>query len=713
MAETLSNANMESLLTILIESVKDIRAWEDVSVPGDRLNMLITDLEDVTSDLKSCQSDWKTATQQAEDGAKKVAEKSQQLEEREKQMKIEQQQLERRRVELETNEKMFEERRAELEKQEKLLQQQSANLEQTDRNCKHEQARLQTEATVIESAKSEVQQAQIKLEARTDAAEQVERANNQRSNELREREATIKFIHNSALAWNENVNKNLAALKEDRAALKEDRAALKEDLAALKEERAVLKEELDEDKQVKAAILEKHRRMKKSRDNLLSISQSCTTQYRSMQTSLQDLVNFEDGERQTLAGLRVDMTSLSTALNEQAQEAKGIAKEIDVAEKNLRSLVTSTERQLLGLSTNIGKLSTNIGNVTEASAELNEVSSKIGNVTEISSGLDEVSSKIGNVTEVSTGLDEVSAKIQQLKPTVTATIGELTGSLLKVRADNRRIQEVDYSASRFSENLAKRILGPASPEKPISKRRRHARQRSVGSAEMLTSVERPEPLPADILDTVPSPRGQGRLAVVDNQQRGNDASSPVRRPFAATRTPSGGHGLLRSSVGSQSALHSQPSSLIDPATATAERSSQSAMIPSSQSGASTTDIPALSDASDEVKQVWAHIEFPANWDAETSKLLLAGLNKNTGRKTPPRYRPAGLLNLAATQTICLRRKLAKTSPALDNGDAKCCSDCKARKIQCISVTFVAEGLANVDYDPDSEEKRWKLTIREV
>ena len=71
-----------------------------------------------------------------------------------------------------------------------------------------------------------------------------------------------------------------------------------------------------------------------------------------------------------------------------------------------------------------------------------------------------------------------------------------------------------------------------------------------------------------------------------------------------------------------------------------------------------------------------------------------------------------MLNSAAAHPICLRRKLKKVNPALDNGDAKCCSDCKARTIQCVSVTFVAEGLANVEYDPDSGEKRWKLTIRE-
>ena len=51
--------------------------------------------------------------------------------------------------------------------------------------------------------------------------------------------------------------------------------------------------------------------------------------------------------------------------------------------------------------------------------------------------------------------------------------------------------------------------------------------------------------------------------------------------------------------------------------------------------------------------------------------------------------------------------------ALDNGDDKSCSNCKAKLWPCVRVSFVADDLANVEYDKDGEEKRWKLTIREV
>ena len=44
-AEDLGNVNMERLLTSLIEPVKAIRNWGDFQVPGDRLNMLIADIE--------------------------------------------------------------------------------------------------------------------------------------------------------------------------------------------------------------------------------------------------------------------------------------------------------------------------------------------------------------------------------------------------------------------------------------------------------------------------------------------------------------------------------------------------------------------------------------------------------------------------------------------------------------------------------------------
>ncbi|KAK0511345.1 hypothetical protein JMJ35_005918 [Cladonia borealis] len=353
--------------------------------------------------------------------------------------------------------------------------------EQTKLATKNEQARLHNEAAVIESAKPEVLQAQINLEAREDAAEKVEKANSRRSNGLRQRELTQKLTLNSAIALNETVNNNLA----------------------------VVKQELDEDKQVNAVILEKHR-------------------------------------NEAVEGLNDEITALSTTLEKQAPEASGISKERKAVEKDLESILTTTKRQLVGIS------------------------------TKVSSGLEEVSSKIDNVTKRREEEEEEEEEEEAKK------------------------EEDEKKEKR--KNLAKRGLEPASPEEPISKRRRHARQSSVGSAEMLTSVGRLEPLPANILDTVRSPRGQGRVTMVTKLWRADDSSPTRRRPAQTSgtaRTPSGGHGLLRSSVGTQSALHSQPSSSIDPATATGERSSQSAMIPSSQSGPSGTDLADVSEVSEE------------------------------------------------------------------------------------------------------------------
>ena len=730
MAADLGNTSMEALLTEFTELVKN--SVKDQFPQQYKLEGMATILEEVTEELKTYCSDWKAATQQAEDGAKQmterneeleearqkvaqknkeleegkkqmteenekleetkkqIAKKNEELEERRKQIEKEEEHLSKRTSELEAKEKLFEDRRIALDKKEKLLQQQSADLKQTELTSKNEQARLQDEAAVIEYNKSKVDQALSSLDVKTEAAQ---KANVRRTNELRRREELLKHTHQSALALNEMANESLAAAKKEH----------------------------NEDKKLRAILVNKYNMMRKLRSEFLQMLDSWSTNSKNVRTSKEELVNFEVGHREILAGLREEIESLSTALEKQTKEARGISKDIELAGNDFGRLLTSTECQLGGISTKIGNV-TKIGTgLDELSAKvtsgLDEVSSKIDNITKVGTGLDEVSAKIGNVTQVTSGLDEVSAKIQGFQPTAIDTLRELTEAVSKAHADASKAQadSVKHSDSRFKENLAKRRLGPTSPEKPVSKRPRHARHSSVGSADMLTNLERLDPLPENILDTVRSPRGQGRVTRVVYPRREDD-SSPLRQRPAGTSgtasTPSGGHGALGSSIGSQNALHSQPSSSMDLATATGERSSQGAMISSSQSGVSAGDIPALSDASDEVKRIWAHIDFPANWDVETSKMLLQGFNRNISRKTQPRYRPAGLLDSSATHPICLRRKLAKVKPTLDNGDGKCCSDCKTRMIQCVCVSFVAEDLANVEYNPHSQEKRWKLSIRE-
>ena len=134
--------------------------------------------------------------------------------------------------------------------------------------------------------------------------------------------------------------------------------------------------------------------MKQLRVNLLSLSESCTKRYNIIRTSTQELANFEAGERETLIGLNDEITALFTTLEKQAHEASGISKERKAVEKDLESILTTTKRQLVGIS------------------------------TKVSSGLEEVSSKIDNITKVNTGLDEVSVKSQQFQTTIIDTFTE-------------------------------------------------------------------------------------------------------------------------------------------------------------------------------------------------------------------------------------------------------------------------------------------------
>ena len=267
-----------------------------------------------------------------------------------------------------------------------------------------------------------------------------------------------------------------------------------------------------------------------------------------------------------------------------------------------------------------------------------------------------------------TDLKKKEELVQQFQSTVTKALRELTEAVPKAQADAQR-SLVNYDVSRFEAIRAKRGLGPTSP-KPPPKRRRYAPQSSVGSGEMPTDTSR------------------------------------------TVSTPSGAQGLLGSSIGSSSSMN--------PATATATRqtifnpesSSPGTLIQSSQSTVSATCPPGLSGASNEVKDVWRQIEFPADWDAGASQTLLHGFNKATNKKTPPNYRPAGLLDYSSTQPNCFLCRVSKIKSALDNSDGKSCSNCKAKNWPCVRVSFMTDDLANVEYDEDGEEKRWKLTIRE-
>ena len=676
----------------------------------DKLEQMADVLEGVTDELRTYCSSWKTATQQAEDGARqmaqgieeiektkkhmaekneelekdrrRIAEEDEQLEERRKQIEKKEEQLSQRALELEAKERLFEDRKSELKRKEKVFQQQSAELEQNERNSRDKEARLQAEVKVIASKESELEQKSNALMRRED--------------HIKAATQSLRVTQQTVVAMNESVNQSLAAAKEEH----------------------------DEDKKLLVVIRDKFQRMKKLKESLLHGSDACSKQLATIGNGMKGIHHFEANHAEILARLKQEILSLSTVLDKLSEQARAIPKDIEAAENDFNGLVTGAEHKLSGVSTSIktvsrgivaeterqlGGISTSIktvsrGVVAETERDLSGISTSIQTVsrgvTEASARLDGASSQIGNVTT------ELSAKFQQYQHTTNKTLQELTEAMSKAR--------IDTSISRFEANQAKRGLGPTSPQKPEPKRRRQARQSSVGSAGILTSFGPPEPLPADIADRIPSPRGLGRVVRTENT-RPEVGSSPTPRRQTGTSV---GLVLLGSSTGSQDVLRAQPSSSMDPTTATGENfnpeaSSPGTLIQSSQSTVAATDPPGLAEALEEVKDVWRQIEFPVDWDLSASNTLLQGFNKHTTKKLLARSRPAGLLDGSSVQPNCFLCRVSKMKSVLDNGDDKSCSNCQPKEWKCVRVSFVTEGLADIEYDANSGEKRWKLTVREV
>ena len=704
---------MAALLTDFTKLVQNIVKM-DLS-REEQLEHMAGTLEAVTDELKTYCSSCKTATQQAEDGARQMAQSNEEIEEMKKNMANKNEELEERRRHMAEKEEQLEQRIKQIDEREEQSHEQSnrraSELEARER-------RLDERIADLEQVHSTWKQ----------ESEATHKANIRRSNALERREDQLKTIQQTLFMLNANVNNNLAAVKEEHNA----------------------------NKMLLPVIQTKHQRTRKLKDSLEQTSNSCKKQLEAIRVSTQGINEFETYHAQVLASLREEISSLSTALIKQAEQAKGIPKDIQVAEIEYEKLVTETERRLRRFSasidavtatgsrldavtTKIDKVRTNssqletistkietvaanssqleevstaIDKVTDASSRLDAVTTKIGNVTEDSGRLDRISSKIDNVTNFGNGLDELSTRLQAFQPAVVETLQELTDAMSKAKADASKAEAdasktkadcqrslVHHSVSRYEESRAKRGLGPDSPEKPVSKRRR--RQNSVGSAGMLTDFGPPEPLPEDIVTRIPSPRNRGRVVWVENARREVDISP--------TRTPqSGAQGLLGSSIESSSSM--------DPATATGqtifnpESSSPGTLIQSSQSTDSATCPPGLSRASDEVKDVWRQIEFPIDWDMGASQTLLHGFNK--ANKKTPMSRPAGLLDCSSAQPNCFLCRVLKMKSALDNGNDKSCSNWKVKMWPCVRVSFVADDLANVEYNEDGEEKRWKLTIRE-
>ena len=146
MAEDMSNTNIAAQLA---EFTDLIQSTVTIDMPKDKkLEIMGEILEDVMADLKTYRSRWKTATEQAEDGAKQTAERNEDLEKMKKEMaakiaKLEEderrrveedelleerrtqmeEQLSKRTMELATKERLYDEKKLEQEMREELLQQ--------------------------------------------------------------------------------------------------------------------------------------------------------------------------------------------------------------------------------------------------------------------------------------------------------------------------------------------------------------------------------------------------------------------------------------------------------------------------------------------------------------------------------------------------------------------------------------------------------------
>ena len=569
-----------------------------------------------------------------------------------------------------------------MEKKEQLLQQQSAELKQTELDSRDKEARLQAEATAIASKQSELDRSYKQWKQESDDAMLADKRRStalmRREDHIKAAQQHLKATQETVVAMNENVNMSLAAAKEEH----------------------------DEDKRLLEVVKEKHLKMKKLRQVLRQVLNDCSAKADTIRFSASGIAEFEAQHTEELAGLREEINSLTTALEKQAEKARDIPNDIQAAENDFNHLVTKTERDLGKISTSISTVLRGVDKVTEATSQLDEVPIRIGSVTEASAKLD----------NVSTGLEELSAKFQQFQPRTNEALQELTVALSKARGDAALQQSIRH----FEANKAKRGLGPISPEKPVSKHRRQARQRSVGAAEMLTTFGPPEPLPEDIAERIPSPRGLGRVVRAENARPEVGSPPPLRRRTGT----SGGLNLLDYSTGSQPVLREQASSSLDPATATEQpapehaatsmpaTSSPGTLLQSSQSTVSATAPKGLEEATDEVKDVWRQIEFPENWDLSASDALLRGLKKNIGKGVLKHFRPAGMLDSSSAKPVCLLRRLHKISSKIDNEDGKRCSACKKFDAPCTQACFVTADLAKVAYNAQGQEKRWKLKIRE-
>ena len=500
-------------------------------------------------------------------------------------------------------------------------------------------------------------------------------------------EDTMKPAISIVSAHHEKLQRELDEAEEESEQLKERIEVMR----AEAEDAGTEKERLDQEHQAReesltAEIAELKKMLEAERD----VSKTQNEEHKRETADLK--VRYE--RAQTIAAeeaksLREDISSHTREIDELQDSVTYWREQSDSRREEVGQLQAksrTTERQLRDAQRQVDLLEKELQSEKDAAVAVNERA-------------EQEKESLRNELKVTIGLDEVSAKLQQLQPLMSETVKEVNEVMSTVRADAARVG-LQRSVSRFEENQAKHGLGPTSPEKSSSKRRRQARQSSVGSAGMLTNFGSPEPLPEDLLERVPSQRGYGRAIRRGESARRDHNSSPLGRRTGGTPRTASTLAMDPATIRGQTAI-------FNPAIYIPQTLRQS-----SEVTFSATAPQGLSKASVEVQNVWAQIDFPANWDMSASNSLLQGMIKNTGKKVPERLRPVAFMDASSTTPRCLLRKLVKINAKLDNGDEKRCSACKRSGQRCVSASFMAEGLADVAFDAESQEKRWKVTLRE-
>ena len=334
---------------------------------------------------------------------------------------------------------------------------------------------------------------------------------------------------------------------------------------------------------------------------------------------------------------------------------------------------------------------------------------------------DEISAKYkANQEQLKTAEDQVLSLEEDLRTEKNAAetaTQQAEDAAKQIAGKNEELEETRRQMAKKNEELEERRKQIETQEELLSRKEGLFENRRIDLEKKEELLQRFQSTVTETLreltGAVPKAQADAQRSLVNydvsrfeeiRAKRGRGPTSPEEPPPKRRRyTP-------QSSVGSGEMPTSSTATgqmIINP-----ESSSPGTLIQSNQSTVSATGPPGLSGASDEVKDVWRQIEFPANWDMRASQKLLHGFNKATHKSIAPKYRPAGLLNSSSVQPNCFLGRVSKTKSALDNGDGKSCSICKAKMWPCVRVSFVADDLANVEYDEDGEEKRWKLTIRE-